>query len=393
MSLPAGVLAEPARGGPGGRGGARGGRPADRARAPACATSARRSRTRSRAAAAASPSPRSPRATRSPPTTAPSPEDETVYADGRPGQARHRRARRRLGGGHRAHRERRRSAREPAVRGGRARRARVRHRHRRARRRRAHASPQAIESTRRAATACGRCRTSAATASARWTVHCPPAIPNVADGTADRARWPDAVVAIEPFATDGTGEVVERGTRRGLPPRPAARPTGRGRCRRCMAAIRAFNGLPFARRQLARFPRAAVEETLRALRAAGHARRLSAAGGGAAAEGGAGRAHAVPRARRCGGADAVGAGHGRAGQRSATAWAPARPRRGGRRAGAGARARCRRCPGRSASPWRSILTLVSLQLDPLGRLLPGALLPRDLFLPLRESRSSSICHD
>jgi methionine aminopeptidase len=34
--------------------------------------------------------------------------------------------------------------------------------------------------------------------------------------------------------------------------------------------MRRFNGLPFARRQLSAFPRAAVEETLRALRAAGH---------------------------------------------------------------------------------------------------------------------------
>jgi methionyl aminopeptidase len=45
---------------------------------------------------------------------------------------------------------------------------------------------------------------------ARWTVHCPPAIPNAADGTSDRLL-PDAVVAVEPFATDGKGEVVERG--------------------------------------------------------------------------------------------------------------------------------------------------------------------------------------
>ena len=101
----------------------------------------------------------------------------------------------------------------------------------------------------------------------RWTVHCPPAIPNVVDGTSERLLA-DAVVAVEPFATDGAGEVVERGAAEvfRLDPRRA---TGGAGVPEVVAAIRAFNGLPFARRQLARFPRAAVEETLRALRAAG----------------------------------------------------------------------------------------------------------------------------
>jgi methionyl aminopeptidase len=101
----------------------------------------------------------------------------------------------------------------------------------------------------------------------RWTVHCPPAIPNVVDGTSDRLQA-DAVVAVEPFATDGTGEVVERGAAEvfRLDPRRAAGAQG---VPEVVAAIRAFNGLPFARRQLSRFPRAAVEETLRALRNAG----------------------------------------------------------------------------------------------------------------------------
>src|SRR5262245_56471547 len=44
----------------------------------------------------------------------------------------------------------------------------------------------------------------------RWTVHCPPAIPNAIDSASDRLGA-DAVVAVEPFATDGVGEVVERG--------------------------------------------------------------------------------------------------------------------------------------------------------------------------------------
>jgi len=101
----------------------------------------------------------------------------------------------------------------------------------------------------------------------RWTVHCPPAIPNVVDGTSDRLLA-DAVVAVEPFATDGTGEVVERGTAEVFRFDPR-RANGAG-VPDVMAAIRAFNGLPFARRQLARFPRAAVEETLRALRTSGY---------------------------------------------------------------------------------------------------------------------------
>jgi methionyl aminopeptidase len=102
----------------------------------------------------------------------------------------------------------------------------------------------------------------------RWTVHCPPAIPNVVDGSADRLEA-DAVVAVEPFATDGAGEVIERGTAEvfRLDPRRSTGPLG---VPAVMAAIRAFNGLPFARRQLAAFPRADVEETLRALRSAGH---------------------------------------------------------------------------------------------------------------------------
>src|SRR5688572_29678895 len=44
----------------------------------------------------------------------------------------------------------------------------------------------------------------------RWVVHCPPPIPNVPDGSADVLEA-GMVVAIEPFATDGAVRVVERG--------------------------------------------------------------------------------------------------------------------------------------------------------------------------------------
>ena len=104
----------------------------------------------------------------------------------------------------------------------------------------------------------------------RWTVHCPPAIPNTADASSVRLGV-DAVVAVEPFATDGVGEVVERGPAEvfRLDPRRAASTVGLGAAD-VVAAIRALHGLPFARRQLAQFPRASVDGTLRALRAAGH---------------------------------------------------------------------------------------------------------------------------
>jgi methionyl aminopeptidase len=102
----------------------------------------------------------------------------------------------------------------------------------------------------------------------RWTVHCPPAIPNAMEAVS-LCLPPDAVVAVEPFATAGVGEVVERGVAEifRLDPRRSIGGTG---VPEVVAAIRRFNGLPFARRQLGGFPRAAVEETLGALRAAGH---------------------------------------------------------------------------------------------------------------------------
>jgi methionyl aminopeptidase len=111
----------------------------------------------------------------------------------------------------------------------------------------------------------------------RWTVHCPPPIPNVPDTAA--ARLPlHAVVAIEPFATDGLGMVREEGSPEvfRLPP-DAGDPAGVDAGVDAdvdaedplLAAIHAFRGLPFARRQLAGFPRAHVEEALARLRARG----------------------------------------------------------------------------------------------------------------------------
>ena len=100
----------------------------------------------------------------------------------------------------------------------------------------------------------------------RWIVHCPPAIPNAPDDSTDRL---DAgmVVAIEPFATDGEGRVVERGAAEVF--RAQRVPAGlAGGDPEVMATIAGFNGLPFARRQLNGHDRGGVEDTLRALFAA-----------------------------------------------------------------------------------------------------------------------------
>jgi methionyl aminopeptidase len=100
----------------------------------------------------------------------------------------------------------------------------------------------------------------------RWVVHCPPPIPNAPDGSTDRLEA-GMVVAIEPFATDGVGRVVERGVAEVF--RADGVATGvPGADEAVLAAIGGFNGLPFARRQLAGLDRGRVEDTLRALSAA-----------------------------------------------------------------------------------------------------------------------------
>jgi methionyl aminopeptidase len=97
----------------------------------------------------------------------------------------------------------------------------------------------------------------------RWTVHSPPPIPNVADGGQERLPV-GAVVAIEPFATDGRGVVSERGRAEVFRLDPGRDP-GRVGEPAVVEAIRSLRGLPFARRQLATLPRPAVEATLQAL--------------------------------------------------------------------------------------------------------------------------------
>ena len=97
----------------------------------------------------------------------------------------------------------------------------------------------------------------------RWTVHSPPPIPNVTDSGRERLDA-GAVVAIEPFATDGRGVVSERGRAEVFRLDPGRDP-GRAGEPAVVQAIQRLKGLPFARRQLADLPRASVEATLQAL--------------------------------------------------------------------------------------------------------------------------------
>jgi methionyl aminopeptidase len=105
----------------------------------------------------------------------------------------------------------------------------------------------------------------------RWTVHCPPPVPNVPDGANDRLEV-GRVLAIEPFATDGGGLATERGKAEVFRVAPgqedglAIEPALADR-------LRELRGLPFSRRDLQAFPRPLVEETLTLLAARG---RLSA---------------------------------------------------------------------------------------------------------------------
>ena len=97
----------------------------------------------------------------------------------------------------------------------------------------------------------------------RFVVHCPPPIPNVA-GLSHDVLAAGAVVAVEPFATEGNGHVVEQGRpevfrlKEDPPTMTAVDPE-------VLAAIRALRGLPFARRQLSAFLGPRLEETLAAL--------------------------------------------------------------------------------------------------------------------------------
>lgn len=94
----------------------------------------------------------------------------------------------------------------------------------------------------------------------RFVVHCPPPIPNIAGNSTETLKS-GSVVAIEPFATDGPGFVTEQGSAQVFRMDPAQGRDG-APYPDVVDAIRALEGLPFARRQLARFGEGAVEQTL-----------------------------------------------------------------------------------------------------------------------------------
>jgi methionyl aminopeptidase len=104
----------------------------------------------------------------------------------------------------------------------------------------------------------------------RWTVHCPPPVPNQVEGDTTTRLEPGLILAIEVFATDGDGRVEERGTGRIYRLDPEA-PTG-SIDPEVVGVLRAFHGLPFSAPQVKGFPRPRVAAALIALSAAGRLR-------------------------------------------------------------------------------------------------------------------------
>jgi methionyl aminopeptidase len=104
----------------------------------------------------------------------------------------------------------------------------------------------------------------------RWTVHCPPPVPNLPED-ADGRLVVGAAVAIEPFATEGPGRVVEEGEPQvfRLPPEKDLGPAGPDLSETLRAALVAYRGLPFSRRDLRAFAGPELEAALGRLRARG----------------------------------------------------------------------------------------------------------------------------
>jgi methionyl aminopeptidase len=94
----------------------------------------------------------------------------------------------------------------------------------------------------------------------RWTVHCPPPVPNVPDEADDRLAI-GAVLAIEPFATHGGGIAAEQGVAEVFRVAPG-REDGVPLDPTLSQWLRDLRGLPFSRRDLQGFPRPLVEDAL-----------------------------------------------------------------------------------------------------------------------------------
>ncbi|MFG0319902.1 MAG: type II methionyl aminopeptidase [Planctomycetota bacterium JB042] len=97
----------------------------------------------------------------------------------------------------------------------------------------------------------------------RWIIHRSPQIPNVPSG---RGRLKAGTcVAIEPFATDGPGQIHEEGDAHVFMAKKTAKKV-KGSDPAVLDAVRAFGGLPFGSRDLLlHHPYTAVADTLNAL--------------------------------------------------------------------------------------------------------------------------------
>ncbi|MDA1259939.1 MAG: type II methionyl aminopeptidase [Planctomycetota bacterium] len=102
----------------------------------------------------------------------------------------------------------------------------------------------------------------------RWTVHCAPSVPASPESRQKDVLVPGMVIAIEPFATDGGGEVHETGRSEIFMLEREPRKL-KDVDPEVWAAIQAMNGLPFARRTFGALPAAAVDGTLGRLRRIG----------------------------------------------------------------------------------------------------------------------------
>ena len=103
---------------------------------------------------------------------------------------------------------------------------------------------------------------------ARWTVHCAPQIPAAPDKWSRGVLEEGMVIAIEPFATDGSGTVHESGRSEIFMMQKKPRKM-KGIDPAVWEAIENMNGLPFARRTFRDIPANAIEGTLSRLQRTG----------------------------------------------------------------------------------------------------------------------------
>ena len=103
---------------------------------------------------------------------------------------------------------------------------------------------------------------------ARWTVHCSPQIPAAPDKWSRGVLEEGMVIAIEPFATDGSGTVHESGRAEIFMMQKKPRKM-KGIDTGVWDVIEGMNGLPFARRTFRDLPADAIESTLSRLQRTG----------------------------------------------------------------------------------------------------------------------------